>query len=128
MTTFVSGLRLCAAFYREAVQPLLAKGFPCLRYAAARVGPGSDVVGFDTPRSMDHDWGPRLDLLVAADDVQRYGALLSNMLAERVPKSCHGWPTRFAPPDGRVQVMAPTGGRWPTASSSRLVEPEAARL
>lgn len=110
MTTFIAGLRLCAAFHREAVRPLLTKGFPSLRYAAARVGPGSDVLGFDTPRSADHDWGPRLDLFLSADDVQRYGEQISGMLAERLPKSFHGWSTHFEPPDARVRVMAPTDG------------------
>jgi hypothetical protein len=110
MTTFVAGLRLCAAFHCEVVRPLLTKGFPSLRYAAARVGRGSDVLGFDTPRSTDHDWGPRLDLFISAGDLQRYGEQISDMLAERLPKSFHGWSTHFEPPDGRVRVMAPTDG------------------
>jgi hypothetical protein len=110
MTAFVPGVRLCSAFYIEAVKPLLAEGFACLRYAAARVGPGSEVLGFDTPRSVDHDWGPRLELFLSTEDVQRYGAQISDLLAERLPKSFCGWSTHFEPPDGRVRVMAPTEG------------------
>jgi hypothetical protein len=43
MATFVPGLRLCSAFFADAVQPLLANEFSGLLYAAARVGPGSEV-------------------------------------------------------------------------------------
>jgi hypothetical protein len=60
--TFVPGLQLSRAFYAEAVRPLLDEEFPGLRHAAARLGPGSEVLGFDTERSTDHDWGPRLEL------------------------------------------------------------------
>lgn len=110
MTAFVPGLRLCSAYYLEAVQPLLADAFAGLRYAAARVGPGSEVLGFDTPRSVDHDWGPRLELFLSVEDVRRYGAQIFDTLAERLPKSFHGWSTHFEPPGGRVRVMAPTQG------------------
>jgi Domain of unknown function (DUF4037) len=109
--TFVPGLELCRAFYAEAVQPLLAELLPGLRYAAARVGPGSEVLGFDTPRSVDHDWGPRLDLFLSTEDLHRHGEAISALLADRLPKSFHGWPTHFEPPQGRVRVMAPTEGR-----------------
>jgi len=53
---FIPGLELSARFYREAVRPLLDARFPGLRHAAARLGRGSDVLGFDTEMSMDHDW------------------------------------------------------------------------
>lgn len=69
----MKGLDLCRVFSFEAVQPILERVFPGLRYAAARVGPGSDVLGFDTARSVDHDWGPRLELFLSTDDVGRYG-------------------------------------------------------
>lgn len=104
------GLRLCRAFYAEVVQPLIAETCPGLRYAAARVGPGSEVLGFDTPRSVDHDWGPRLELFLSPEDVQRHGERLSTVLAHRLPTSFRGWSTHFEPPDGRVRVMAPTDG------------------
>jgi hypothetical protein len=59
---FVRGLDLCELFYKEAVKPILAQSFPDLVYSAALIGLGSEVLGFDTPQSMDHDWGPRLML------------------------------------------------------------------
>ena len=101
---------MCQAFYAEAVRPLLERAFPRLSYAAARLGQGSEVLGFDSERSVDHDWGPRLELLLAAEDVTRVGEEISAMLSARLPKRFHGWPTHFEPPGARVRVMAPTDG------------------
>lgn len=53
---FVPGLQLSRDFYAEVVGPLAA-GVP---HSAALVGPGSEVLEFDTARSADHDWGPRV--------------------------------------------------------------------
>ena len=57
MPVFVSGLDLSRRFFREIVRPLLATAFPNLHYAATLLGPGSEVLGFDTEMSVDHDWG-----------------------------------------------------------------------
>jgi len=53
---FVSGQELSRRFYREVVEPLV-RPWP---HAAALLGWGSDVLGYDTERSVDHGWGPRL--------------------------------------------------------------------
>lgn len=42
--TFMPGLRLAGEFYARAVRPLLDEEFPGLRYAAALLGPGSEVL------------------------------------------------------------------------------------
>ena len=104
------GLQLCQAFYAEAVGPLLDQAYPGLPHAAARIGPGSEVLGFDTERSADHDWGPRLDLFLTPEDVSAHAAGIRELLSARLPKRFHGWPTNFEPPDARVRVMTPTGG------------------
>ncbi|WP_127500833.1 DUF4037 domain-containing protein [Actinoplanes solisilvae] len=101
MTAFLPGVELSRLFYAEAVRPLLGD----LPHAAARLGPGSDVLGFDTPRSTDHDWGPRLELFVD-DDTGELGARLS----ETLPKRFRGWSTHFEPPGARVRSMAGTDG------------------
>ncbi|GAA3291728.1 DUF4037 domain-containing protein [Dactylosporangium vinaceum] len=101
---FIPGLQLCRDLYELGVRPLLT-GIP---HAAARIGPGSEVLGFDTERSTDHDWGPRLQLFVDLATVD--AAALSRTLRERLPKDIHGRPTNFAPPGERVQVMTPTTG------------------
>jgi len=74
MPTFVSGLDLSRCFFQEIVRPLLANAFPELRYAAALLGPGSEVLGFDTEMSIDHDWGPRLFIFLREEDAEQ-GAL-----------------------------------------------------
>jgi len=52
---FIKGLELSELFYEEAVKPFLVARFPNVAYSAARLGHGSDVLGFDTPQSTDHD-------------------------------------------------------------------------
>jgi hypothetical protein len=107
---FVPGLQLCRTFYTEAVRPLLDGAYPGLPHAAARIGPGSEVLGFDTPRSADHDWGPRLELFLLAGDLTRHGDDLSELLSARLPKHIGGWPTNFEPAGARVRVMTATTG------------------
>jgi hypothetical protein len=92
---FIPGLRLAGEFYAEAVRPLLDDEFPGLRYAAALLGPGSEILGFDTERSTDHDWGPRLQVFLGADDAERHAAPITEMLAERLPSVFCGYPVAF---------------------------------
>src|ERR1700682_1567201 len=72
MPEFIPGLKLSGMFYREAVRPVLDAEFPALAHSAAILGPGSEVLGFDTQRSTDHHWGPRLMLFLAEADHPRY--------------------------------------------------------
>jgi hypothetical protein len=91
---FLPGLRLAGSFYDDAVRPLLDEHFPGLPHAAALLGTGSEVLGFDSPRSTDHDWGPRLQLLLRTGDAT-YADDIKTMLAKRLPATWHGYPTAF---------------------------------
>jgi hypothetical protein len=84
---FTPGLELARAFYDEVVAPLLAG----VEHSAALLGSGSDVLGFDTARSTDHAWGPRLQVFVAEEEIERTTALVD----ESLPDEFRGWPTRY---------------------------------
>ena len=56
---FVPGLDIARDFYGGVVRPLLRAQFPGLAYAAALLGPGSDVAGYDTGRSTKVPAPPR---------------------------------------------------------------------
>lgn len=101
---FIPGLDLSRLLYEEAVRPVLDSAYPGLRYAAARVGSGSEVLGFDSARSADHEWGPRLNLFLAPDEAAGHGAELRRLLAERLPKHILGWPTHFRHADPEVPI------------------------
>ncbi|MBR7838505.1 DUF4037 domain-containing protein [Actinospica durhamensis] len=107
---FTSGLELSRLLYTEAVRPILAQAYPGLPYAAALVGTGSEVLGFDAPRSTDHDWGPRLLLFLTAHDVAAHGAEIRRVLAERLPKDVRGYPTNFQQVDDRVGFIEHSDG------------------
>jgi len=94
---FIPGLELARLFYAEAVRPVLDQGFPGLPHTAALIGTGSEVLGFDTPRSTDHDWGPRLQVFLA-DDAADGGvaAQVSELLAVHLPGVFRGYPTVLA--------------------------------
>jgi hypothetical protein len=84
---FVPGLELARAFYEEVIVPVLGEA----PHAAALLGTGSEILGFDSRRSTDHGWGLRLQLFVERDDV----APLRRAVAEALPEEFRGWPTRF---------------------------------
>src|SRR5918995_390293 len=97
MTDFIPGLQLSEALYREAVAPILAREFPGLVHSAARIGTGSDVLGFDTVRSTDHEWGPRLLLFLSETDAATHGPAIFETLRHTLPREIRGYPTNFGP-------------------------------
>jgi hypothetical protein len=97
------GIALSRSFFHEVVAPLVKQYVPEVRYAAARVGPGSDVLGLDDAMSQDHDWGLRLQLFVTAADCGR----VQRALDEHLPVDFRGRPVRFgfsADPTDRVRI------------------------
>jgi hypothetical protein len=88
------GAELARRFFADAVEPLLSRVVPGLRYAAARLGSGSDVLGLDDEMSRDHDWGCRLTLLVD-DDARDQVTRLIRILDEGLPERCGEFPVRF---------------------------------
>jgi hypothetical protein len=97
--TFLHGLALAEVFYTEAVKPILDRTWSGLRYAAALLGGGSDVLGYDTPQSTDHHWGPRLQLFLAQEDFHDRAPAIRAALSESLPTEVRGFPTNFGPPD-----------------------------
>jgi hypothetical protein len=113
MTTpsFIPGLELSRRFYLEAVRPLLDEAVPGMTHSAARLGSGSEVLGFDTARSADHEWGPRLQVFLHPQDVTRHGTKITALLSERLPKTFSGYPTHFAATgESGIGVMRTTDG------------------
>jgi Domain of unknown function (DUF4037) len=88
------GNELARRFHADVVEPLLTGAVPGLRYAAARLGSGSDVLGFDDAMSRDHDWGCRLTLLVDGPDGDAVPQICL-LLERELPESYRGFPVRF---------------------------------
>jgi hypothetical protein len=78
------GLDLARLFYAEVVRPLLDTEFPGLAHSASPIGWGSEVLGFDSPRSTDHNWVPRLQIFLADDAVDQSGRV-RDMLTAKLP-------------------------------------------
>ena len=95
MPTFIKGMQLCHDFYFECVAPLMEIHFPGVRYSAARMGGGSDVLGFDDQRSTDHDWGPRVELFFSSEDFESVGKSIYEVLSFNLPFSFKGFSTHF---------------------------------
>lgn len=95
MPTFIKGLQLSHDFYFEVVAPLLEEEFPKIKYSAGRLITGSDVLGFDDQRSIDHDWGPRVDLFFSTADYEAVGDQIYDYLATKLPFTYKGYSTHF---------------------------------
>ncbi|GAA4978295.1 DUF4037 domain-containing protein [Kineococcus glutinatus] len=106
MPAFRPAAGLCADLHRQVLAPALA-GVP---HAAALLGPGSDVLGFDTERSTDHDWGPRACVFVDPADVGR----ARELVAAAVPAEFGGWPLRIGRDGGPLEhrVLVDTWPGW----------------
>jgi hypothetical protein len=84
------GAELSHDFYVDAVRPVLDVVLVNMGHAAALVGRGSEVLGFDDLMSRDHDWRARVNIFLPAGtgpgDIQKIGLEVSR----RVPPSFHG--------------------------------------
>jgi uncharacterized protein DUF4037 len=87
MSPFVSGIELNRGFYADVVAPILAPW----RHSAALIGYGSQVLGYDTERSIDHGWGPRLAVWVEEHAVEPARLAIDASL----PDSHDDWPIRY---------------------------------
>ena len=99
MPDFIPGLKLSKLFYRDVVKGILDKHFPRLTYSAGLIGYGSDVIGFDTPQSTDHMWGPRLYLFLTEDDHNLLQFKILTTLSEALPYTFKGYSVNFSQPD-----------------------------
>jgi hypothetical protein len=98
LNEFIPGLELNRLFFQEAVRPLIAEQFPDLAYSCALIGYGSDVLGYDTSLSTDHEWGPRLLIFLEESDeaaFYRVGDALDQTLQQRLPATFRGYSTTF---------------------------------
>ncbi len=95
MPEFIPGRELSQRFYAEAVRPLLDEHFPDLLHAAARIGWGSDVPGFDTAMSRDHDWGPSVHIFLRDEDIH-LAESIREMLSRHLPRVFYGYPVNFS--------------------------------
>jgi hypothetical protein len=71
------------------------------------------VLGFDTPMSMDHDWGPSVHLLLRDEDAA-LAPVIHERLRHTLPHEFAGYPVGTA--------IAPDGVRWMQASAEGPVE------
>jgi len=97
MPDFIPGLELSRLFYEEAVKPVLDADFPDLRYDAAVIGSGSEVLGFDTEMSRDHHWGPRVSIFVTEGDHPQVAESIKVLLRRKLPYKFRGYSTSFEP-------------------------------
>lgn len=103
VTPAPGGIALARSYFTELVAPTIRRHVPELRYAAARLGSGSEVLGLDDEISRDHDWGLRLQLFVADTDVTR----LRSTLEDHLPTEFDGHPVRFgfsSDPAARLRI------------------------
>jgi hypothetical protein len=80
------GLELAAALYAEVIRHLVR-----VPDAAALLGEGSEVLGYDDARSQDHAWGSRLIIFVDHDEV----GLVRRAVDAGLPETFHGHQVRF---------------------------------
>jgi hypothetical protein len=96
---FIPGLQLNEAFYWEAVRPILDEHIPGLPHSAGLIGDGSDVLGFDTPVSTDHGWGPHFWIFLPPDILAAASPAIDRALRAHLPPTFRGYSTHFSEPD-----------------------------
>src|SRR5689334_7370682 len=99
MPEFIPGRELARAFYEEVVAGTVGD----VPHSAAFLDYESDVLGYDTERSTDHGWGPRLQIFTdSAIDLEPH-----------LPETFRGWPVRYGWDEHEVRHrvdVTPLGG------------------
>lgn len=88
-------LALCRRFFETHGYPILLEAFPHVmdRLAAARIGGGSDVLGYDDEYSRQGQWGPTFQLLLPDEEYDQVGPSIREVLYRNLPAEFEGYPT-----------------------------------
>jgi hypothetical protein len=95
----IKGVELAERFYYECVAPLLNKHFASILHTSCLIGHGSEVLGYDTAMSEDHDFGPRCMIFLSEVDHVLYANEMTQLLKQELPKKFLGFSTHFGSPD-----------------------------
>lgn len=101
----MQGIELSRGFYADVVRPWLAKVAPGLRHSAALIGYGSELLGFDDETSRDHNWGPRVLIIMSRDQFEQHARRLVDGFCEVAPDTYRGEPIGW-----RSRPHAPANG------------------
>jgi hypothetical protein len=115
MPEFMPALELNRRFYFECVKPSLDHHFLNLEHAAALTGYGSEVLGFDSAMSMDHNWYPRVYLFLQEKDKELIPPI-REMLSRELPHEFLGFPVDSVPSPDEPST------RWMNAKNEGPVE------
>ncbi|MCE7741401.1 MAG: DUF4037 domain-containing protein [Candidatus Heimdallarchaeota archaeon] len=91
----ISGIDLSERFFYEVVKSVIDTEFPELKYGAALIGPGSEVMGLDDEISKDHDWGLKLYIFVEESRYDSIKQTMNDMFRERLPYDFLGHSTNW---------------------------------
>jgi hypothetical protein len=92
---FIPGLELAEGLFRELVRPMFDAHIPEMSYTAAAIGSGSDILGFDTEMSADHDWGPRAMVFLREEDIETMSPIIRALSMKHLPLTYRGYPLRI---------------------------------
>ncbi len=92
---FIKGLELNKGFYFDVVKPIIDDNFVDLKYSAGLIGYGSDVLGFDTHISMDHNWGPRLIIFLEDNCFLKFKDEINKLFQDKLPVEYQGFSTNY---------------------------------
>lgn len=107
------GLSLSRRYYETAVAPVLSRHFADLPHAAARIGRGSEVLGYDTKMSADHDFGPCVQIFLPEAEFSKAATDVMCVLEASLPERFDGWVVRYRsntrPPSSDKQLAGMLG-------------------
>lgn len=88
----MQGIDLSRRFYFEIVRTWLNEVAPSLRHSAVLGGYGSELLGFDDETSRDHNWGPRVQILLSRESFDTFARRLVEEFSDVAPSSFLGEP------------------------------------
>ena len=92
----IKGLALSELFYQQGVKPIMLRFFPDIKYACARMGRGSEVLGYDDSVSTDHDFGPCVQIFLPEDNFKTIAAEIMSVMDTHLPESFEGFSVKYA--------------------------------
>ena len=82
----MTGIKLCKKFYEQVVKNIVMPISP--NHSACLIGRGSEVFGFDTEISQDHDWSARC--VIFTNEVEA----VRQAMAKQLPEKFEGFETK----------------------------------